>query len=145
VTFVNGMFNFTIQGLPPKGSVKVTITFPRPMPAGVVWWRVISGNPCAQSESGPFPTNQTLVNGNNMTLTLTNASSDGVISMVGGAAFPPEAPTSTAAVSTNTLNLPTPQPSVNQASSLIPPLASIVLVLAAVMLYRRRHVNHNRV
>jgi hypothetical protein len=97
VGFVDGMFNFTIQGLSSRGSVRVTMTSPKPLPSDAVWWRVINGNPCGagEVESGALPANQTLVNGNNITITLTNASKDGVISMVGGPTFPLEAPTST--------------------------------------------------
>ena len=146
VSFTDGMFNFTIQGLPPGGSVKVTITFPEPLPSGVVWWRILSGNPCGigKFESGPFPANQTVLNGNNMTLTLANASSEGVISVVGGPAFPPEGPTSTSAGSTSTATLLQPQSGSPNSLVAIPLAIAILIAAIVVTAYRKRHTEPPR-
>jgi sugar lactone lactonase YvrE len=141
VSFVDGLFNFTIQGLPRGDSVKVTMTFPKPLPSDAVWWRIINGSPCGMGESGALPANQTLVNGNNMTITLSNASTNGVISMMGGPAFPLETPTSTSVSSTISTSISSSSSSTN-----IPgfPVESIIggiiagLAALTILRYRRQ-------
>jgi len=91
--FPEGLFNFTIQGLPAGGSVTVTVSFPNAIPPGMEWW----------SRQGDqwkrLPATQTHLEGNNMTLILTHASPDGVISEVGG---PAEAPANVTAYTEGT-------------------------------------------
>ena len=137
ITFPEGLFNFTIQGLAPHGSVKVIITFPEPLPPNIGWWSIVRGNPLTNGtlEIDQVPANQTRLDGNNMTLTLTNASPDGVISVVGGPAVP--SITSSSVISTSSTSLPRPQ--VGPPSSFISVPLAIVLVAIAVVLYRKRH------
>jgi sugar lactone lactonase YvrE len=89
MSFPEGLFKFTIQGLPAGGSVKLTITFHDTLPFGVIWVNAMNSNPSAWGiqELHQLPASQVQVNGNNMTLTLTNASQEGVISVVGGPAL----------------------------------------------------------
>jgi len=82
LTFPDGLFNFTIQGLNSTTSVTLTLTFPQPLPMGTEWWSTLGG------EWTRLSLNQVLVNGTNLSLTLNGASSTGVISMIGGPAVP---------------------------------------------------------
>jgi len=114
-SYPEGLFNFTIQGLHAGGSVKLTITFPKALPSEVGWVNVVGGNPSGSGtvERSQLPASMVQVDGNNMTLTLTNASQEGIISMVGG----PEVPIAPAQVSNTT--------SSNTSASTTPPLPNI--------------------
>lgn len=133
-SYPEGLFKFTIQGLPAGGSVKLTITFPDALPSGVGWVDVTVGNPLGSGtvEWSQLPASQVQANGNNMTLTLTNASEEGVISIVGGPAL---SSISTASVSAT--NSTSPPPSGSLTSLIFAPLA-ILVVAIAFALYRRR-------
>jgi hypothetical protein len=149
LSYPQGLFNFTIQGLPPGGSVKLTITFPVPLPSGIGWWSIVRGNPLGNGELefSQIPPSQTRVDGNNMTLTLTNASEQGVISIVGGPAVPPitsrtissvvSSASSASSVSSTSPTSP-PQPQIGPPSSLIVVPLAIVIVAIAFVLYRKR-------
>jgi hypothetical protein len=78
--FPQGLFSFTIQGLPAGGSVNVTVSFPQALPPGTEWW-IRQGDQWKR-----LPASQVHLEGNNISLTLTHASPDGVISEVGGPA-----------------------------------------------------------
>jgi sugar lactone lactonase YvrE len=106
VSFSEGVFKFTIQGLPAGGSVKLTITFPDILPSTFGWMNVMNTNPLAggTEKLRQTPASQVQVNGNNMTLTLTNASQEGVISVVGGPTL--SSITTTSVGSTNSTNPP---------------------------------------
>ena len=138
MSLVDGLFNFTIQGLPSGGSVKVKITLPELLPPGVEWLRVTSGNPCGigEFESSPLPANQTFVEGNNMTLTLTNASREGVISVVGGPAFPGEGITIGSSVPTSSTSIS--QTQVGPPGTLLSIPSVVVLLAVAIVLCRKR-------
>lgn len=124
--FPDGLFNFTIQGLPPGGSVMVTITFPDALPSGVKWLTREVG------EWVQLPASQTSISGTNMTLTLTNASRDGVISEFGGPAL----------VSTNTTTsqettITTGSQPQNPSPLAVLGAATVVVAAAAMALYWR--------
>jgi sugar lactone lactonase YvrE len=132
-SYPEGLFNFTIQGLPAGGSVRLTITFPDTLPPGLDWVNVINGNPLGSGtvEWSQLPAYQVQVNENSMTLTLTNASQEGVISVVGGPAL-----SNTATVSvTSTYSTSLPQN--GSLSSLIYVPVAIVIVAVGFALYRR--------
>lgn len=80
LSFPDGLFNFTIQGLNSTESVTLAIAFPNTLPPTVTWWFNASGR------WTQLPANQISVSGANLSLTLPGASSNGVISMVGGPA-----------------------------------------------------------
>jgi sugar lactone lactonase YvrE len=102
--FPEGLFNFTIQGLPPHGSVTVKITFAHPLTSSLEWWSKLG------AEWSALPANQTSISGNNMTLTLTNATTDGVISVLGGPASstPPGMPSSETSTASTLVTNPGP-------------------------------------
>jgi sugar lactone lactonase YvrE len=137
MSFPSGLFNFTIQGLPPGGSVKLTITFPDPLPSGIGWWNIIHGNPLGSGELefSQIPANQTLVEGKNMTLRLVNASPEGLVSVVGGPAVPPITSSSIISTSSNTI----PQ-QVAPPNGVILVAIAVVMVAIAFTVYRKRHV-----
>ena len=83
ISFPEGLFNFTIQGLQPDGSVTLTVTFAQPVSPGSEWLSKTNGHWAV------LPANQTDIQGSNMTLLLNNASGTGVISVFGGPAYPP--------------------------------------------------------
>jgi hypothetical protein len=99
IKFPEGLFNFTIQGLNPTASVTVTINFPHALPSNASWWFASSGH------WNQLSANQVSVSGANLTLTLTAASSNGVISIVGGPAVgsaPAQVTTTTSSANTST-------------------------------------------
>lgn len=103
LAFPEGLFNFTIQGLPAGGTVTLTISFPQPLASETTWWSQSAG------DWVELPANQTYVNGNNMTLTLTGATPNGVVSVFGGPAVAPvniTAYTVNTAISTSELQNP---------------------------------------
>ena len=102
LTFLDGLFNFTIQGLNRTTSVTLTLTFPQLLPPGTEWWSILSG------KWTRLPPNQILVNGTELILTLNGATSTGVISMIGG---PAVASNITSSTSTST-NPTTPSTSI---------------------------------
>jgi sugar lactone lactonase YvrE len=127
ILFPQGTFNFTIQGLAARGSVIVTITFPQLLPSGVRWW---------SQEEGVWrqlPANQTEVSGNNMTLTLTNASQQGVISVVGGPGVSPVASSSVSSITPTS----SPQQKIGLPSGLIFVPLAIVIIAIALSLHRK--------
>jgi len=81
LTFLDGLFNFTIQGLNFTTSATLTLTFPQPLPKGTEWWSILS------DEWIRLPSNQILVNKTALILTFNGATSTGVISMIGGPAL----------------------------------------------------------
>lgn len=146
LSYPEGLFNFTIQGLPPGGSVKLTITFPTALPSDIGWWSIVRGNPLrnGELEFSQIPASQTRVDGNNMTLTLTNASEEGVISMVGGPAVPPTTSrTITSSVSRISSTSPF-QPPTGPPTDLISLPLAIVIVAIAFVLYRKRSTKRRR-
>lgn len=129
ILFSEGLFNFTIQGLPAGGSVTVTITFPHALPPNSQWWMRQSGQWIR------LPANQMSISGANLTLNLTGASSNGVISMLGGPALISNS-TSSTNTSTNTTTSST-----NIAGFPVESIAGgIIIGLAAltILRYRRR-------
>jgi sugar lactone lactonase YvrE len=145
-SYPEGLFNFTIQGLPAGGSVKLTITFPDTLLSGVGWVNVITGNPLGSGavEWSQLPASQVQVDGNNMTLTLTNASEEGVISMVGGPAVPPiTSRTVTSPISRISSTSPF-QPPTGPPTDLISLPLAIVIVTIAFVLYRKRSTKRRR-
>jgi hypothetical protein len=135
ISFPEGLFNFTIQGLPPGRSVKLTITFPDALLSGVGWVNVTNGNPLGNGtgEWSQLPASQVQVNGSKMILTLTNASPEGVISVVGGPAL--SSVTSASVSATNS----TRPPSTGSLTSLMPVALAIVVVWIAFVVYRKRN------
>jgi hypothetical protein len=135
-SFPEGLFKFTIQGLPAGGSVKLSITFPDTFPSAVGWVNAINSNPSGSGtvELRQLPASRVQVNGSNVILTLTNASQEGVISVVGGPA--PSSITSASVSSTNS----TIAPPTGSLTSLISVPVAIVIVAIAFALYRKRHV-----
>lgn len=127
-TFPFGLFNFTIEGLPAGGPVTMTISFPHSLPPGMEWL----------SRQGDqwerLPANLTQVDGNNMTLMFTHASPDGVISEVGGPAFTPTSVTS----STESTTTSSPQPQTLPPSLALGIPLTVIIVAAAIVLYRKR-------
>lgn len=81
LSFPDGLFNFTIQGLNSTESVTVTIHFPSALPPSVGWWFNAGGSWMR------LPASQVSINSANLTITLTGASPKGVISMLGGPAL----------------------------------------------------------
>jgi sugar lactone lactonase YvrE len=134
MSYPEGLFNLTIQGLLAGGSVKIVINFPQRLPSGVGWWSVECYNGCEQVQLHELPASEVQIDGNNMTLTLTNASEDGVISVLGGPAIPPI--TSSSVSSTNATSLPQPQTG-PPISLMFTPLAVVIATIAFV-LYRKR-------
>lgn len=134
LVFPEGLLNFSIQGLPAGGSVKLTITFPDSLSSGVNWVNIINGNPLGSGAVGwsQLPASQVQENGNNMTLTLGNASQEGFISVVGGPALP-----STETPSVSVVNSTGP-PQSSSLSSLISVPVTIVLLAIGFTLYRKR-------
>ncbi len=130
MTFPEGMFNFTIQGMPAGGAVTVTITFPQALPIGIAWWSYSSGR------WGQLAASQTRTDGNSITLTLMNASENGVISEFGGPAFSRTSMISSQSVTTmSSLRQETPLPNI----ALVVSLAVIILAAGiAIVLYRKR-------
>lgn len=125
LTFPEGLFNFTIQGLPVDSSVTVTITFPHALPVGIGWW----------SNSSGASTIFTQISGNNITLTLINASENGVISVFGGPAVIPTGITSsTEIVTTSSPQSQTLPPNV----ALGVPLAIIIVAAVAITLFWKK-------
>lgn len=146
LTFPEGLFNFTIQGLEAGGSVNVTITFPDSLPTGIGWWNLARGNPLGDGELefSQLPASQTRVNGNNMTLTLTNASEEGVISVLGGPAVPPITSRTVSGSVTRTSSTNPPQQPISATSSLMAIPLAIVIVAIAFVLYRKRSTKPRR-
>jgi hypothetical protein len=135
LNFPEGLFNFTIQGLAAGGSVKLTIAFPDNLPSGVGWFNVMSGNPLGSGtvELSQLPASQVQVNGNNMTLILTNASQEGVISVVGGPVLP-----NTATASVTSANSTLPYRSGYPNSLILVPVLLVIVAAIGFELYRRR-------
>jgi len=105
IRFPDGLFNFTIQGLNPGGSVRLMIDFPKVLPRNSGWWFNSNGSWIQLSPS------QVLINGANVTLNLTGASLNGVISMLGGpATVTGSAQVSNTTSSANTSTSTTPPP-----------------------------------
>jgi sugar lactone lactonase YvrE len=126
MTFPDGLLNFTIQGLSPSSDVNVTIAFSRPLSLRSVWidkngdhWSALSAN-------------QTLVRGSNLTLTFTNASQDGVISVFGGLSIAASSVNSTE-ISTATTSTFRQTPVTTTAEFVI---SAIVAAIVAVAIYR---------
>jgi sugar lactone lactonase YvrE len=138
MSYPYGLFNFTIQGLQPGGSVKLTITFPTPLPSEIGWWTLLHGNPTGNGEIefSQLPQSQTQVDGNNMTLTLTNASREGVISVVGGPALPPT--TSRSITPTSPINMPQTQS--GWPTGLAAVLLATAIIVLLIFVYRKRRV-----
>ena len=67
--FPDGVFNFTIQGSNSTESATVTIRFPNALSPGVGWWFNVGGSWIR------LPASQVSINGANLTITLTGASS----------------------------------------------------------------------
>jgi hypothetical protein len=135
--FPEGLFNFTIQGLPPGGSVTLTVTFPSALPAGIIWVNVMNRNLLGNGivELRQLPASQVHIDGNNMTLTVTNASAEGVISLVGGPAI---SSITSSVGSTNSTSVP--QSQAGPLVSLISVPLAIAIVGIAFVIYRKRHV-----
>jgi DNA-binding beta-propeller fold protein YncE len=124
--FPQGLFNFTIQGLPARSRVTLTISFSQPLAPQIAWW---SKN---TAEWSPLPANQTHINGNNITLTLADATPNGVISVLGGPAMAPvniTAYTENTAIITSELQNP---PAALLAPALVAIAALVTVALAAV-------------
>jgi hypothetical protein len=137
--FPDGLFKFTIQGLSAGGSVKLAITFPNTLPSGVGWANAMNSNPLARGIQGlqMLPASQVQVNGDIMTVTLTDASGEGVISAVGGPAL------SSITTASVTSSCCTPNSTVSpwgvSLTELVPLSAAILIVLAiGFVVYRRR-------
>ena len=138
-SYPQGLFNFTILGLPAGGSVKLTVTFPETLPSGVGWVNVVSGSPLESGtvEWSQLPASMVQVNGNNMTLTLTNASQEGVISVVGGPAVSSTAASSVTSYCCTTNSSPPPLGA--SLIGLIPFSVAILIIIAiGFALYRKR-------
>ena len=99
LTFLDGLFNFTIQGLNSTTLVTLILTFPQSLPKGTEWWSIRNG------KWSPLPSNQILVNGTNLILTLNGVTPTGVISILGG---PTLASNATSSTSTSTNATPPP-------------------------------------
>lgn len=127
--FPDGLFNFTIQGLSPRGSVSVTVSLPQPLPPVAGWRFNVSG------QWMRLLTNQVSISGSNLTLALTGASTNGVISMLGGPALVSNTTSSTKTFTSTTI------PPMNVAGF---PVESIVggiitgLAALTILRYRRR-------
>lgn len=138
VLFPEGLFKFTIQGLPAFGPVNLAIDFPDTLQSGVSWMNSVNINPLAGGieELHQLPASQVEVNGGTMTLTLTNASDEGVISVVGGPALSSltVTPTTTFVSSINSTSLAP----ISSLTGLISVPVVIVIVAVGFVLYRRR-------
>jgi hypothetical protein len=132
-SFPAGLFNFTIQGLSPGGSVTLTIIFPHPVTSGTEW--------LSKSKESWFmlPINQTSISGKNMTLTFTNADKTGVISVFGGPAYPAPYINYTSETSLSTL-ITTTSSSQNQNPTSTPVIAAaiVIVVLTLAVVIRKR-------
>jgi len=103
LSFPDGLFNFTIQGLNATEPATVTVSFPHALPSTAGWWFNSSGQWMQLSA------NQVSVSGANLTLTLTGTSSEGVISMFGGPATwtgPAQLSNTTSSANTSTSTTP---------------------------------------
>jgi secreted PhoX family phosphatase len=144
IQFPEGLFNFTIQGLPAGGSVMVTVSFSHSLSSGIEWW----------SRRGDqwkrLPATQVQVEANNMTLTLTNASRDGVISEFGGPILGPTNATTSAAITTTattrttTASIASQPQNPSQLTVILGVTATIVIALTTVALYRKHARMSNR-
>jgi len=135
LSFPDGLFNFTIQGLNSTEPVTVTIRFPTALPPDVGWWFNAGGSWMQ------LPASQVSIDGANLTITLTRASPKGVISMLGGPALgtgPAQISNTTSSANTSTS---TTLPSTNIGNFPVESIAGgIILGLAAltILRYRRR-------
>lgn len=131
INFPEGLFNFTIQGLQPGGSVELTIVFANPIAPSSEWLSKING------QWSVLPANRTSIQGNNLTLTLTTATQAGVISIFGGPAYPP--PNLTSISETTSIIMTTPLSTQNQnpPTYIFGVIAVVVIVVA--MLAIRKH------
>ena len=130
LTFLDGLFNFTIQGLNSTSSVTLRLTLPQPLPRDTEWWSILGG------EWSRLPPNQALVNGTSLMLTLNVASSSGVISMIGG---PATASNITSSTSTST-NTATPSISIPGFSDESMAVGIVTGLVALVILRYRKHM-----
>lgn len=129
-TFPYGLFNFTIQCLNSGGSVSLTIAFPQPLPANLEWWSLRRG------EWTRLPSTQFSVNGSNLTLTLTGASSNGVISILGGPTLPSN--TTNSQTTFQITSQTTMQPTSPLGGMLYVWLAGVVVTGIVILAYRNR-------
>jgi streptogramin lyase len=102
--FPDGLFNFTIQGLPAGGSAIVTISFSHTLPAGAGWWSYQDGRWV------PLDATQIQIAGDSLTITLGDASQSGVISELGGPSSRPANATVSTETSTTTIRSQTQNP-----------------------------------
>lgn len=130
LTFLDGLLNFTIQGLNSITSVTLTLTFPQPLPKGTEWWSILGG------EWTRLPSNQILVNGTNLVLTLNGATSTGAISIIGG---PAVASNITSSTSTST-NATTPSTSILGFPDESVAVGIVTGLVALVILRYRKHM-----
>ena len=140
LSFIDGLFNFTIQGLNSTESVTLTISFPNVLPPNAAWWFNARGRWLQ------LPTNQLSIDGSNLILTVTGTSSNGVISMVGGpatgtATAQTSNTTTSANISESTVASPTNIGSFSAESI----AAGIIvgLVALAILRHRKRRVKLN--
>ena len=134
-SFPQGLFNFTIQGLQPGGSVTLTITFANPLIPTTEWLSKSNGH------WSTLPANQTSIHGNNMTLTLGNASRIGVLSVIGGPGYSPPNLTSPTETLSRSIIKTEPLNSQNEALPLrlaLEVMAMIVIVAAVAVAIRKR-------
>jgi hypothetical protein len=96
-------------------------------------------------EWSQLPASQVQVDGNNMTLTLTNASQKGVISVVGGPAVPPITSRTVNSSVSSTSSISLPQQWISPPGSLTAiPLAIVILAIAFVV-YGKRSTKPNAI
>jgi hypothetical protein len=138
MSFPEGLFKLTIQGLPAGGSVKLTIAFPDTLPSGVGWANAMNSNPLADGiqELQLLPTSQVQVSGNSMTVTLTNASQEGVISVVGGPAL--SSITSSLSSTNSTFSRQSASPSNLTTMPVGVLIVAIIIIIAVVFAARKR-------
>lgn len=138
IPFPEGLFNFTIQGLQPGGSVELTISFPRPVNSELKWLSYSDGH---WSE---LPSNETSISGSNVTLTLNNATQAGVISMLGGLSLLPPYLTSTLTSAAASTLTSTPLSAQRQQipSALVLAVSMILAVTVAVTVAIRKGRRH---
>lgn len=142
--FPEGLFNFTIQGLPAGGSVKVTISFPNLQYQSGLTWSIINRNSTGNGfEAHKIPPSQIQVEENNMTMTLSNASSTGVISVVGGPSYPLSNATTASETSITSIMMTTPLSSQNANVPLTFVLGAlaIAVVFVVAIVFRKRRSN----
>jgi len=138
MSFPEGLFKLTTQGLPAGGSVKLTIAFPDTLPSGVGWANAMNSNPLAGGiqELQMLPASQVQVSGNSTTVTLTNASQEGVISVVGGPAL------SSITSSLSSTNSTIPPQSASRGSLTTMPvgvlIVAIIIIIAVFVAARKR-------